>query len=102
MDQKKLDEFLANAVGEWGAALDALLIFVGERLGLYRAMVGDEGPTPITPEILANNTGTHPRMIKEWLIARAAGGDIEYEPMKGTFILPKENAFALIDENSPG
>jgi SAM-dependent methyltransferase len=101
VDQKKLDEFLGKAVNEWGAALDSLLIFVGDRLGLYKAMIGNNGPLPITPEILAKKTGTHPRMIKEWLIAQAAGGYIDYNVNEGTFTLPEENAFALTDENSP-
>jgi ubiquinone/menaquinone biosynthesis C-methylase UbiE len=101
VDQKKLDEFLGKVVGEWGAALDALLIFVGDRLGLYEAMVGSEGPISVTPEILANKTGTHPRMIKEWLIAQAAGGYIDYDKKTETYTLPEESAFALTDDNSP-
>lgn len=84
-----------------GAALDSLLIFVGDRLGLYAAMKGNDGPIKVTPESLAAKTGTHPRMIKEWLFAQAAGGYVEYDAEDGTFTLPEEKALALTDENSP-
>lgn len=101
LDQKKLDEFLGKVVGEWGAALDSLLIFVGDKLGLYGAMVGNEGPIHITPEALAAKTSTHPRMIREWLFAQSAGGYVEYNPEDGTFTIPEEIGIALTDENSP-
>jgi SAM-dependent methyltransferase len=101
VDQKKLDKFLERAVGEWGAALDSLLIFIGDRLGLYKEMVNINGPIPMTPEILAAKTGTHPRMTKEWLIGQAAGGYVRYDPSKGLFTLHEEIALALTNENSP-
>ena len=41
-----------------GEAQGALITFVGDRLGLFRAMVG-EGE--LTPEELAKKTNTHPR-----------------------------------------
>ena len=47
-----------------GSALSALTIFVGDRLGLFKAMVGAGG---LTPDELAKRTGTHPRMMREWL-----------------------------------
>jgi hypothetical protein len=40
----------------------ALLTFVGDRLGLFKAMVR---ANELTPEELAKKIGTHPRMIKE-------------------------------------
>jgi SAM-dependent methyltransferase len=55
----------------------------------------------LTPEELAKKTGTHPRIIKEWLAAQAAGGFVIYNPAAGTYLLPEEQAIALTDENSP-
>jgi SAM-dependent methyltransferase len=43
----------------------------------------------------------HPRIIKEWLTAQAAGGFLTYNPSAGTYTLPEEQAYALTDENSP-
>jgi hypothetical protein len=55
----------------------------------------------LTPEELAKKTGTHPRMIREWLAAQAAGGIFTYNPANGKYTLPQEHALALTDENSP-
>jgi Rv2258c-like winged HTH domain len=98
VDETKLHELLGKAVNEWGAAEGALLTFAGDKLGLFRAMAG---AGELTPEELAKKTGTHPRIIKEWLAAQAAGGFVTYNPASGAYILPEEQAFALIDENSP-
>ncbi len=76
----------------------ALLTFAGDKLGLFKAMAG---AGELTPEELAKKTGTQPRIIKEWLAAQAAGGFVTYNPASGTYTLPEEQAFALIDENSP-
>jgi SAM-dependent methyltransferase len=99
VDEKKLNEFVEKVGNEWGASMGALLNFVGDRLGLFKAMAGTGGA--LTPEELAKKTATHPRMIKEWLAAQAAGGYVTYNPAAGTYMLPEEQALALTDENSP-
>lgn len=96
IDEGKLNEFIGRAVGDWGGALGALLAFAGDRLGLYKAMAG---AGPLTPEQLAEKTGTHPRMIKEWLAAQAAGGYVAYAD--GRYTLPSEQAFAMANPDSP-
>ncbi|MDQ3969170.1 MAG: SAM-dependent methyltransferase, partial [Thermoproteota archaeon] len=98
VDEAKLHEFIGKAVNEWGAAEGALITFVGDRLGLFKAMAG---AGELTPEELATRTGTHPRIIKEWLAGQAAGGFVKYNPSTGTYTLPEEQALALTDENSP-
>jgi SAM-dependent methyltransferase len=98
LDEAKLHEFIGKAVNEWGAAEGALLILIGDKLGLFKAMAGAGA---LTPEELAKKTGTHPRIIREWLAAQAAGGFVTYNPAAGTYTLPEEQAFALTDENSP-
>src|ERR671921_2613075 len=98
VDEAKLNEFIGRAVGEWGAIESALLTFIGDKLGIYKAMAGAGA---LTPEELAKKTGTHPRIIREWLAAQAAGGFVTYNPSAGTYTLPDEQALALTDENSP-
>ncbi len=66
VDEAKLNEFIGRAVGEWGAIESALLTFIGDKLGLFKAMAGAGA---LTPEELAKKTGTHPRIIREWLAA---------------------------------
>ncbi|MFL6481969.1 MAG: class I SAM-dependent methyltransferase [Nitrososphaera sp.] len=98
VDEAKLNEFIEKAVNEWGASMGALLTFVGDRLGLFRAMAGAGA---LTSEELARKTGTHPRMIREWLAAQAAGGFVTYNPAISAYTLPEEQALALTNENSP-
>jgi SAM-dependent methyltransferase len=98
LDETKLQEFIGKVVNEWGAATGALTIFVGDRLGLFKAMAG---AGELTPEELARRTATHPRMIKEWLAGQAAGGFVTYNPINRTYTLPEEHAVALTDDNSP-
>ena len=100
VDEKKLNEFIEKVGNEWGASMGSLLNFVGDRLGLFRAMAEAAGGA-LTPEELAKKTGTHPRMIREWLAAQAAGGFVAYNPAAGTYTLPEEQALALTNENSP-
>jgi SAM-dependent methyltransferase len=85
-------------VGDWGAALGTLLTFAGDRLGLFRAMAGAGA---MTPDELAKKTDTHPRIIREWLAAQAAGGIVMYDTTTGKYALPEEQALALTDEGSP-
>ncbi|ALI36880.1 tRNA (guanine-N(7)-)-methyltransferase [Candidatus Nitrosocosmicus oleophilus] len=98
VDETKLHEFIGKVVNEWGAAEGALITFIGDRLGLFKAMIGTDG---VTSDELAKKTGTHPRIIKEWLAAQAAGGYVIYDHIKDTYTLPEEHAMALTDENSP-
>ena len=99
IDEAKLHEFIGKVVNDWGAAESALLTFVGDRLGLFKAMAGTGAG--LTPEELATKTRTHPRMIREWLAAQAAGGFFSFDPSRGTYALPEEQAFALTDDSSP-
>jgi SAM-dependent methyltransferase len=96
IDQAKLDEFMGRFVGDLGAALSAALVVNGDRLGLYRAMADG---SPVTPEELAERTGTDPRYVREWLSNQAAGGYVTYED--GGFRLSPEQSLALAQEGSP-
>ena len=98
VDENRLHDFIGKCVGEWGAAMGALLTFAGDKLGLFKAMAG---AGPLSAEELAKKTGTHPRIIREWLAAQAAGGIVKYDPANGKYSLPDEVALALTDENSP-
>ena len=98
VDQDKLMAFLGQVIGELGATVNAGLIVIGDKLGLYRAMAG---AGPITSTQLAEKTGTAERYIREWLNAQAAGGFVKYDPATKHYELPAEQAMALADENSP-
>jgi 2-polyprenyl-3-methyl-5-hydroxy-6-metoxy-1,4-benzoquinol methylase len=98
MDMGKLNAFMGQAVGDMGAAMHSVLIVLGDRLGLYKAM-GDS--LPVSPAELAKRTGTNERYVREWLNANAASGYMTYDAATGKYTLPPEQAFALATENSP-
>ena len=98
LDQAKLEAFLHRAVGDMGAIASGALTLTGHRLGLFRAMAG---AGPLTPAELAKRTGTRERNVREWLNAQAAGGYVNYDPGRGTYELPPEQAFALANPDSP-
>jgi len=96
IDEAKVQDFVFQAVGELGATLNAALVVIGDRLGLYKAMAGAGA---LTPRELADRTQTNERYVREWLNAQAAGGYVTYAD--GRYTLPAEHAVALADENSP-
>src|SRR6266567_377720 len=94
----KLEQFMGQVVGELGSAMNAALVLIGDKLGLYKAMAG---AGPMTPAELAKKTSTDERYVREWLSAQAAGGYITYDASSQKFTLPPEQAFVLADETSP-
>jgi 2-polyprenyl-3-methyl-5-hydroxy-6-metoxy-1,4-benzoquinol methylase len=98
-DPAKLDAFMGKAVMDMGAAFHAVLIVIGDKLGLYRAMA-DAGA--LTPAELAAKTNTTERYVREWLNANAASGFVTYDSGTKRFALPPEQAFALTTLDLPG
>ncbi|MBF6614265.1 MAG: methyltransferase domain-containing protein [Chloroflexi bacterium] len=98
IDEAKLGAFLGKAVGDFGALASSALVIIGDKLGLYKAMAG---AGPLTPQELAERTGTTRRYVNDWLVNQAAGGYVEYDPSTGRYTLPDEHALALANEDSP-
>jgi SAM-dependent methyltransferase len=98
IDEARLEAFVGQAVVDMGAAISGLLLHIGDRLGLYKAMAG---AGPVTSSTLAARTGTVERYVREWLGNQAAGGYVTYNPVDGTFELPAEQAMVVADEDSP-
>src|SRR3954466_8140160 len=98
IDQAKLAAFVGQVVTDMGAAISGLLLHIGDRLGLYKAMAG---AGPMTSATLAGCTGTSERYVREWLGNQAAGGYVVYDPAGGTYELPAEQAMVVADEDSP-
>jgi 2-polyprenyl-3-methyl-5-hydroxy-6-metoxy-1,4-benzoquinol methylase len=98
VDGDKLMQFVFRAVDEVGATLNAALVVMGDKLGLYRALAGTDG---LTPTELAGRTGTAERYVREWLNAQAAGGFVSYDPDSRRYSLPPEQTVALTVPDSP-
>jgi SAM-dependent methyltransferase len=96
-DMDKLNAFIGQFVTDLGAAVHAGMVVIGDKLGLYKALVGD----PISCAQLAVKTKTDERYLREWLASQAAGGYITYDRVNDQFSLSAEQAFTLAMEDSP-
>lgn len=98
VDETKLATFSLKVIDDIGASINAALVVIGDRLGLYRAMV-DAGP--LTSAELAARTETSERCIREWLCAQAANAYVDYDAATERFALNPEQAAVFTDETSP-
>jgi SAM-dependent methyltransferase len=84
------------------ASMDVLSVYLGTRLGLYRALA-DRGP--MTPSDLAVSAGVDERYAREWLEQQAATGILDVDDPTTSaearrFALPEGHDEALLDEGS--
>src|SRR5262245_1888839 len=98
VDPGRLEEFMGRMIGPMTGAALCYSIWLGEELGLSRALAGSG---PRTADSLSEETGCHPRLVREWLDGQAAGGLVAYDADADTFELGPEAAMALADEDSP-
>src|ERR1041384_2983704 len=78
IDNEKLQQFVGKVLTDFAGAGSCVLAYIGDKLGLYKAM-SDFGE-PITSQELANLTSTSERYIREWLANQAAAaGYLTYD-----------------------
>ena len=80
-----------------GGAMTSIMVWLGDRLGLYRALADGE---PRTSAELAARTGLNERWIREWLAQQGSAGILEYRG-GGRFALSAEGEAVLADESAP-
>lgn len=98
VDETRLHTFLGQMVGDLGAAFNAPLLVIGDKLGLFKALAA---AGPLSSADLAARTGAAERYIREWLAAQAASGYVHYDPVADTYAMDPEQAMVLADEDSP-
>jgi len=99
MSQPDMDltiEFTGHVMEKVEGGIVTALMYLGDKLGLYRAMQ-DAGP--LTPDELAAKTGLHPRWIREWLSNQGAAQIVTYRG-DNRFELTAEQAAVLADEEN--
>jgi 2-polyprenyl-3-methyl-5-hydroxy-6-metoxy-1,4-benzoquinol methylase len=97
IDFERLETFVEHVFGFLGGAVVSGMIYLGDELGLYRAL---QGGGAMTSEELARKTGLHERWVREWLRGQAAARLLEYKG-DGRFELSTEGTLVLAEENSP-
>jgi SAM-dependent methyltransferase len=98
LDQTRLNDLLGKLVGDLSAGYGGVMVALGDKLGLYKAMAG---AGPLSSHELARKTGCAERYVREWLNSQAAGGYVDYHAGSGTYELSPEQAYALADIDSP-
>jgi 2-polyprenyl-3-methyl-5-hydroxy-6-metoxy-1,4-benzoquinol methylase len=93
-----VEQLFSGAVG----AMDLFSVYIGDRLGLYRALA-ERGAS--TPGELAAGAGVHERYVREWLEHQAMSGILDTENPHASdeerrYRLPAGHDEALLDETS--
>lgn len=101
-EAQRRDAFAERVYGNVQGALDLLVVYLGDRLGLYRALA-DGGPA--TGPELAARAGIAPRYAREWLEHQAVAGylevdDVAAEADERRYTLPAAHAEVLLDDDS--
>ena len=100
--EKQRDAFMEQFLQFASGAFNIFAIYIGDRLGFYRALV--EGG-PATAAELADRTRTHERYVREWLEQQTIAGVLEVEDEnqeagERRFHLPPGHAEPLIECSS--
>ena len=64
VDERKVEELTGRMVGNMTGAMVCFGAWLGDELGLYRAL---SGAGPVSADQLAAKTACHPRLVREWL-----------------------------------
>src|ERR1700741_4292072 len=90
IDMNKLNDFIGQFVTDLGAAVHTGMVVIGEKLGLYKALVGEA----LSSAQLAAKTKTDERYLREWLASQAAAGYITYDDTTRRISPTAEQTFA--------
>ena len=91
-------QFAFKVVGDLAAAMNTPLIYIGDRLGIFKAMADGK---PVDSEELAQKTGLTERYLREWMKAMIAAEYLSYNPDTGRASLSPEHALVLAKDGSP-
>src|SRR5215469_4397162 len=98
VDETKLNEVIGKILGDLGGAFCVPTVRLGFRLGLFKAL--SEGDATVD-ELAKRAGGLAPRYVREWALAQAANGFIDYDPKTERFSLSPEQAMVFVVKDSP-
>jgi SAM-dependent methyltransferase len=97
VDEAKLEQLMGQVVGYMTGGAMCFGMWLGDELGLYRALAGSGS---MTADEVAAKTGCNPRLVREWLDGQVAGGLVSWDAETDRYSLPAEEAMVLADDNS--
>jgi 2-polyprenyl-3-methyl-5-hydroxy-6-metoxy-1,4-benzoquinol methylase len=98
IDEEKLGEYMGRMVGHMTGGAMCFGVWLGDELGLYRALAG---AGPLTADDVAAKAGCNARLVREWLDGQVAGGLVDHDVATGAYELSPEAVLALADDSSP-
>ena len=98
VQERTTEAFVGQVVTDLAASHGGVMVSIGHKLGLYRALAGRG---PLSSLELAARTATEERYVREWLNSQVAGGYLDYHEESETYELPAEHVPVLADESSP-
>ncbi|HEY1710035.1 MAG TPA: class I SAM-dependent methyltransferase [Rhizomicrobium sp.] len=99
LDQDKLHAFVGKMLGDLGGAFSVPTVRIGLRLGLFDGLQ-DGGPAT-ADELAKRAGGLTVRYVREWALAQAANGFIDYDGASERFSLSPEQAMVFAVKDSP-
>ncbi len=96
-DLERVKAFAKILFGALGGAMTSAMVYLGDRLGLYRALADGAA---VTSTELAARTSLDERWLREWLCQQGAAGLLEHRG-DGRFALSPEGAAILAQEDTP-
>ena len=94
----RTEKLVERVVADTTGAFTTAAVFMGDALGLFKAMAGAGA---MSSAQLATRAGLNERYVLEWLRSVAASGYVDYQAASGKFELPAEHVPVLVDEDSP-
>ena len=99
LDENKLNAFIGKMLGDLGGAFSVPTVRVGLRLGLFDAL--HKGGPATSEELAKRAAGLTERYVREWALAQAASGYIEYDAGTRKFSVSPEQAMVFVEKDSP-
>jgi len=98
IDDAKFHAFVGKMLGDLGGAMSVPTVRLGLRLGLFDALA-DASAT--AADLARRAGGLHERYVREWALAQAANGYVDYDPASEQFSLSPEQAMVFHHRDSP-
>jgi SAM-dependent methyltransferase len=98
IDMAKVEQFMGQMVGYMTGGAVCFGVWLGDELGLYRALAGSGS---LTADEVAGKAGCNARLVREWLDGQVAGGLVGYDAEADRYELSPEATMALADDTSP-
>ena len=98
VDTDAMMQFAFRVVGDLGAAISGPLLYIGDRMGLFKALAHGNRRTSAQ---LAAEMGLQERYVREWSAAMVAADYLAYDPATGEYWMAPERAMVLAQEDSP-